>query len=621
MRSPKFSIRKDELRSVLNKATLKSAWRNTVRFAMRRQYLADPIELMDFHSRISIECDLLESEIMDGGYIPRKPSRVLVEKSKGLCRQVTVLNVRDALVIQCLSDAFYTNIKGKAPSKNAFFEPERHLFTGPLNEKRTYGSFRSWLEFQKNIFNFSRTRRYIVVSDITNFYDYISHAHLRNVITDYVEDVRESILDLLIFMFSELNWQPDYMPRTGVGLPQIDLDAPRLLAHCFLYELDRTLVRRNDIDYVRFMDDIDIGVDSIPAAKELLRDIDLTLQSRQVRLNSGKTKILSNADAIKHFKIMENEELDALETLARENPACDRTRLVLRDAIGLRMARWYNEKVFDTGNGEKILKRLFGLSIRFGAGIPRAIIDDCLLLRPALRESVYRFMCFTSPNMDVLNSILDYLESNYAIDDASYVEFANYLVDSTCQFDQGVIDRIYILLERIVRAKTEPMLYSTFTILSKLGDLDAIAKTIESTFDQWKSDYMIGRVVGSLWPSISESRYEHKYLSLLGASRNLGAREVVSYLKATANDREKYLASRNVVKSPNKSFPNKITHRKFIVLRAILGGHALDRSEKSTLRRLHRPAAKDPYYATIVNPASAEAREVADLSPFELDAV
>jgi Reverse transcriptase (RNA-dependent DNA polymerase) len=313
MRSPKFAIRRDELKKVLNPASLKLAWKNTVRVAMRRQYIADPIEFMDFHSRIQAECELVAAQLSDGTYNPRKPRRVLVEKSRGLCRQLAVLDVRDALVLQCLSDAFHSNIKGKSPNKSAFFEPERHLFTGPLNEKRTYGSFRSWLEFQEQIFNFSKTRQYIIVTDIANFYDYISHSNLRNIITDYVDEVRESILDLLIFVLSELNWQPDYMPRAGVGLPQIDLDAPRLLAHCFLYELDKMMSRRSDVDYVRFMDDIDIGVDSIPAAKTILRDIDLTLHARQVRLNTGKTKILSHIDALEHFKIAENEHIASIE--------------------------------------------------------------------------------------------------------------------------------------------------------------------------------------------------------------------------------------------------------------------------------------------------------------------
>jgi hypothetical protein len=37
------------------------------------------------------------------------------------------------------------------------------------------------------------------------------------------------------------------------------------------------------------MDDIDIGVETIAEAKHTLRSVDLVLQTRQVRLNSGKT--------------------------------------------------------------------------------------------------------------------------------------------------------------------------------------------------------------------------------------------------------------------------------------------------------------------------------------------
>lgn len=102
----------------------------------------------------------------------------------------------------------------------------------------------------------------------------------------------ECVLDMLIYVLSALLWQPDYMPRVEVGLLQINIDAPRLLAHCFLYELDAFLASDPSRDFVRYMDDIDIGVDSVAAAKEVLKSVDLVLQTKQVRLNSGKTLIL-----------------------------------------------------------------------------------------------------------------------------------------------------------------------------------------------------------------------------------------------------------------------------------------------------------------------------------------
>ena len=81
----------------------------------------------------------------------------------------------------------------------------------------------------------------------------------------------EPVLDMLIYVLSNLLWQPDYMPRVEIGLPQINLDAPRLLAHCFLYELDAYLASDHSRDFVRYMDDINVGLDSIAEAKGVLR--------------------------------------------------------------------------------------------------------------------------------------------------------------------------------------------------------------------------------------------------------------------------------------------------------------------------------------------------------------
>ena len=104
---------------------------------------------------------------------------------------------------------------------------------------------------------------------------------------------REHSLDLLIYTLSHMLWQPDYMPRVQIWLPQIRLDGARLLAHSFLFEIDRFAVSKSPFEYARYMDDIDVGVDNLVDAKAVICDLDLILQTRQLRLNSGKTKILN----------------------------------------------------------------------------------------------------------------------------------------------------------------------------------------------------------------------------------------------------------------------------------------------------------------------------------------
>src|SRR6185312_13995155 len=103
-----------------------------------------------------------------------------------------------------------------------------------------------------------------------------------------------------------------------VGLPQSNLDAPRLLAHTFLFEIDEWLANLAGVDFARYMDDMDIGVDSVQEGRAVLRDLDLALQTRQIRLNSGKTKILSEKEAERHFRIRENLLLDKLSDLIEQ---------------------------------------------------------------------------------------------------------------------------------------------------------------------------------------------------------------------------------------------------------------------------------------------------------------
>jgi hypothetical protein len=50
---------------------------------------------------------------------------------------------------------------------------------------------------------------------------------------------RKGVMDLLFYMLEAFVWRPEYIPLSGVGLPQINFDAPRLLAHCYLFPADR----------------------------------------------------------------------------------------------------------------------------------------------------------------------------------------------------------------------------------------------------------------------------------------------------------------------------------------------------------------------------------------------
>jgi hypothetical protein len=195
MKSPRFDTRSTSLRRLFSPANLERIWRKKVRIALKQQAVTDGIEYFDFHLQCQTECRKLSAAILAGDYVPSRPLRVLSEKSKGLCRQIVVPNVLDAIVLQCLSDALYKEIKDKAPTDKAFFEPQDHRFS-QNKERDEYGTFAAWLNFQAALFKFSRERDFIIVTDVANYYDSISYVHLRNVISS-ISSVDECVLEII----------------------------------------------------------------------------------------------------------------------------------------------------------------------------------------------------------------------------------------------------------------------------------------------------------------------------------------------------------------------------------------------------------------------------------------
>ena len=87
MRSPRFDIRAKKLRTIFSPQNIERIWKEKVKVSMRDQFMCDGIENFDFHVSRKVESQKLSHLILSGDYVPQKAQRILVEKSKGLCRQ------------------------------------------------------------------------------------------------------------------------------------------------------------------------------------------------------------------------------------------------------------------------------------------------------------------------------------------------------------------------------------------------------------------------------------------------------------------------------------------------------------------------------------------------------
>ncbi|WP_082474877.1 RNA-directed DNA polymerase [Sphingomonas sp. Leaf343] len=593
MKSPRFDIRAKKLRTIFSPSNIEEVWKSKVRVSMRDQLMSDGIENFDFHIARGVESRKLSELILSGDYVPQRAQRILVEKSKGLCRQLVIPSVKDAIVLQCLSDALYFEVKGKAPTKKAFFEPKDHKFS---IQQSGYGTFSSWLNFQRALFEFSKTRKFIVVTDISNYYDSISYVHLRNAISS-ISGVDECVIDMLIYVLSDLLWQPDYTPRIEVGLPQMNLDAPRLLAHCFLYELDAYLASAIGQDFVRFMDDIDIGVDTVVQAKQVLRAVDLVLQTKQVRLNSGKTAILTQSEAITHFRVLENARLDSVQlnvdNRLKSGLPLDRHRKL----ITARISRGSRKKAFDTGSGEKILKRWLGLAAKSGAWVKPEILEDIVRRRPAVRESAYSYIRSSPLRRSYADVLARASTSGLLVDDAAMVEMANFLVETL------VMTRHSDAAIKQIVASNDPRnyfgLYSKLWLLSKYGGTSDLLFTLQSTISLWSPHERLGRLAASFTPLFRGSPDEIPFKNLLAGSLNPGVRDTYKFHVKLSQDPKTFALMFDSLKAPNPSRGTGITHPKFLCLLSALLNTSAPPARVIALKSNHAKAFTDSYYKAI----------------------
>lgn len=560
---------------------------------MKRQIIHDPIEDLDFHLFLDTESEKLSRLILSGGYHPEKPQRILVEKSKGLCRQIVVPSARDAIVLQCLSDALYYELIAKSPTRFAFFERQDYNFSARASG---YGTFASWKRFQRAVLKFSREHKFIIVTDIANYYDSISYIHLRNTLSS-LSTSDECVIDMLIHVLSDLLWQPDYSPRIEVGLPQIDLDAPRLLAHCFLYELDGFIASNPDVSFARFMDDIDIGADTIIEAKNIIKSIDLVLQTKQIRINSGKTQIFSQKDALSHFRFRQNLILDSIKSNLDRKIKTGKSIHSHRSLIEKRIDRGMKSKIFDTGNGEKILKRWINIAITADANISQKNIMKILKLRPNLRSTIFKYVRHRPMNAPTIRTLNAIANSGYFIDDFSTIELGNCLVESFYE-DEKCKKYIKEIINSI-NEKDPCGFYSKIWLQTRFSSPADIVKTLTDAHSIWSTHDRLGRLVGAIYPLFLNQPEEVDYNRIIVKGLNAHSRQTYGFQRKLIKSPAHAKIILPIIKATNASVVTGITHSKFLCAISILQSENVPIKTREIIIKNHAKAFSDVYYRKI----------------------
>lgn len=427
-----------------------STW-GAVRKEAKDHRVRDVLDCLDW--AISIEATLtqLSESLLTGTYTPGAPMRYELAKSRGSFRIVTVPNIRDALVYRLICDeALAIAMPGKVPG--AFFS-RRHKTT-PVG--RTFGLhddpslrfFDVWLRYQEYRSRTMLNEPYetLVVSDITNYFDSISHELLLEYLSPLgLPRKAVGLLGRLLEVFKPL---AGHSRNPRIGIPVDEFDCSRELAHVFLFEHDRRMVQEvGETNYVRWMDDQNIGVTSARGARKIVHLLTSSLSSQRLTVNSGKTQFLTPAEVVMYFQLDANEELNAWDKRHR-NMLPNAIQDAQRDLAQV-WDRITRSAACGKGSWDKVLKRVYGTATKVNSSLLDECMYDDLIAHPHLDERI--FQCLAKRNQaDRLLALFERYcgegESLYEATEASFFE-ACLLLNATPVVEKRIIETARSFLE------------------------------------------------------------------------------------------------------------------------------------------------------------------------------
>jgi len=215
--------------------------------------------------------------------------------------------------------SFRLNPKYKEPKQPLLVDRDIPLL--PAAKRREIKRFEEWYEawpsFDREVKNIieSEGYKFLVVSDITSYYENINHEVLRRTLEKEYKKGYEVNL-LMEFLRDWTIPLPDGY-KINRGIPQGN-DISGFLGNIFLLPLDRELARMErdkKIRYVRYMDDIKIFARERTDAKKALFAMNSILRNLQLNIQGAKTDIYPKED---FARFISNEEFNDLNALVND---------------------------------------------------------------------------------------------------------------------------------------------------------------------------------------------------------------------------------------------------------------------------------------------------------------
>ncbi len=386
----------------ISKTSLWSTWK-IVRAELKNATMRDVIDFVDYDVDPDKWIRTLLVQISSGRYEPATPFRFTIGKSNGFSRTMTQPAIPDLVLYRTIVDEIYRKAL-RREHKHVYFKRERLQSAQKLAQQQavlqinwatqyrmtSQRSFLNWLRFAqyRKYLLLQATHPYLVVTDITNFFDSLLHSHVDEAIRGL--PVTPRMIGLLFFLLERLSIRQDYAGSHGISLPVDEFDCSRTLAHITLFSHDDSMIALvGEDNYVRWMDDQNLGVSSKAAGLKVLSEVGKSLARLHLSPNSKKSRILTLSEARRHFHLDLNEMLDKADDAAK-NAKTRKQRIRFSKQVRQIWAKAQPHE--DKGEFDKVLRRLYKLAgfarLRF---LRRRALAD-VLAEPRLADRVCDYM-------------------------------------------------------------------------------------------------------------------------------------------------------------------------------------------------------------------------------------
>ncbi|ANS76805.1 hypothetical protein AWM70_21295 [Paenibacillus yonginensis] len=593
MQTERFSkLRKSELAKIFEKKDIVEIWRKIVKNQLRSIDLKDLFDHYDFNYNIDERATSIRNDILSGNYKVSQALTYRIEKKFGVCRHLVTPQPSDALVFQVLVEKLSKEILINQPSENAFYSRDRHSISKPhTTDEYKFNWRQQWKNLQKKIYNFTEDKEFILVTDLSNYYDSIDIRELRKVFSSYSK-INEVVIDLVFRIIEDISWKPDYLPYSSRGLPTTNIEGVRLLAHSFLFEIDEVIKQKTNNSFARWMDDITIGVDSRKQAIEIISAVSDMLKSRGLALNLSKTNIYNEKEGYYHFQIEENRYLDSIEKVKKTDSnykeICKELHKKFKAHFKDQGAKYW----------DKVTKRYITAYGRLGSPKLLTELTKLYVEYPNLRENLLIYLQNLGYNKVTSSKVLEIVELIDIFDDISLYQLCYLLTQWEIPTNDEARKFLRGFEEHITKFSFERKIPSDFYCLlwfkTKYNHPEELLKFVVKYKNLWQTDTFLRRQVTA---TISRLLITNSKISeeLLSSQISSGVPNTVTLASQIMmfNDLEK-LDNKLIFYLFPKSTQRPYPLSKFLVLCSVLNSEKI-RNDKVVKEKI-KAHIKDPYY-------------------------